>query len=66
MAWGHSPALNLDIYWGDIHLQYFDPVAGEWLLGLKEAQAEIQEVRAELRERQRRVLELEDELRRRG
>ena len=66
VAWGHSPALNLDIYWGDIHLQYFDPVAGEWLLGLKEAQAEIQEVRAELRERQRRVLELEEELRRRG
>jgi Uma2 family endonuclease len=59
VAWGYSPILNLDIYWGDIRLHYFDPVAGEWLLGLKEAQAELQEVR-------RRKRELEEELRRRG
>ncbi len=59
VAWGHSPILNLDIYAGDIRLQYFDPVQGEWLLGLKEAQAELQEA-------QRRVRELEEELRRRG
>ena len=59
VAWGHSPILNLDIYAGDIRLQYFDSVQGEWLLGLKEAQAELQEA-------QRRVRELEEELRRQG
>ncbi len=58
-AWGHSPTLDLDIYAGDIRLHYYDPVAKEWLLGLKDAQAELQEA-------QRRVLELEEELRRRG
>ena len=52
VAWAHSPALNLDIHWGDIRPHYFDPVVDEWLLGLKEAQ--------------RRVRELEEELRRRG
>ena len=58
-VWGHSPMLNLDIYAGDIRLHFLDPVTGEWLPGLRDAQAE-------LRESQRRVRELEDELRRRG
>ena len=73
VAWAHSPLLNLDIYWGDIRLHYFDPVEGEWLLGLKEAQAELLGTQAELREEraarlaaQRRLRELEEELRRRG
>ena len=56
VAWGHSPFLNLDLYWGDIRLHYFDPVTGEWLLGLKEAWAE-------LREAQQRVRDLERDLR---
>ena len=59
VAWGHSPVLGLDIYWGDIRLHYFDPVAGEWLIGLREAQIELQDA-------QHRVRELEEELRRRG
>ena len=58
-VWGHSPVLNLDIYAGDIRLHYFDPVTGEWLLGLREAQAALQEAR-------RRKWELEEELRRRA
>jgi hypothetical protein len=94
VAWGHSQVLNLDIHWGDVRLHYFDPVAGEWLLGLKEAQAEIQEAQAEIQvvqanlheaqanlhetqaelgeeraarlEAERRLRELEDELRPRG
>ena len=73
VAWGHSPVLGLDLYWGDIRPHYFDPATGEWLLGLKEAKAELQEAqaeledkRAELRDARRRVQELEDELRRRG
>ena len=45
VAWAHSPTLNLDLYAGDIRPQYFDPVAGEWLLGLKEAKAELQDAR---------------------
>ena len=38
VVWGHSPVLQLDIYSGDIRLQYFDPVRGEWLRDLKETQ----------------------------
>ena len=59
VAWAHSPVLQLDIHWGDIRLRYFDPVEGEWLRDLKETQAELQEA-------QSRVMELEEELRRRG
>ena len=59
LAWAHSPVLQLDIHWGEKRLQYFDPVVGEWLLDLKETQAELLEA-------QRRVRELEEELRRRG
>ena len=66
VSWAHSPALNLDIYPGDIRLRYFDPSTGEWLRDLKEAQAELQESQAELQATQRRVRELEEELRRRG
>ena len=66
VAWAHSPTLSLDIHWGDIRLHYFDPVQGEWLLGLKESQVELAETQAELQESQRRVRELEEELRRRG
>ena len=73
VAWGHSPTLGLDIYWGDIRLHYFDPAEGQWLPGLKEAQAEAREARAELLEElaarlevERRLREPGDELRRRG
>ena len=66
VAWGHSPTLGLDIHWGDIRLHYFDAVVGEWQLGLKEAQAELQQERTARLEAQRRMRELEEELRRRG
>ncbi len=59
VAWAHSPALNLDIHWGEVRLHYFDPVIKEWLLGLRETQIELQEA-------QRRIRGLEEELRQRG
>ena len=41
---GAQPRLESDIHWGDIRPHYFDPVVGEWLLGLKEAQRRVQEL----------------------
>ncbi len=73
VAWAHSPALNLDIHWDEIRLQYYDPVEGVWLLGLKEEQAarreDLDALRAERaahEETRRRLRELEEEARRRG
>ena len=31
-VWAHSDALNLDLWWRDGELRFWDPVAGEWLL----------------------------------
>lgn len=58
-AWGHSPVLNLDMYWGPDYLRYYDPVAGEWLLDWGQQNAELEDTR-------RRLRELQDELRRRN
>ncbi len=52
VAWGHSPILGLDIHWGEIRLHYFDPVEGEWVLGLREEQAARREEQAARREEQ--------------
>ena len=52
VAWGHSPILGLDLHWGEIRLHYFDPVEGEWLLGLREEQAARREEQAARREEQ--------------
>ena len=30
-VWGHSDALNLDLWWRDGDLRYWDPVQGKWL-----------------------------------
>ena len=35
-VWGRSEVLNLDIYWDDGDLRYWDPVAEEWLLNYEE------------------------------
>ena len=34
--WARSDVLNLDIYWDDGDLRYWDPVAEEWLLNYEE------------------------------
>ena len=62
--WGHSPTLNLDLWWDDGRLRFWDPVAGVWLLNQEEEQAGrlSAEVRAE--HERARADALEAELRR--
>ena len=69
--WSHSEALNLDLWWADGELRFWDPVADRWLLSqegerdgrlVAETRAETAEARAETAES--RVAELEAELRR--
>ena len=55
--WSHSEALNLDLWWADGELRFWDPVADRWLLSQEEEQAA--RLTAESR-----VAELEAELRR--
>lgn len=38
-VWGHSPALNLDLWWDDGRLRFWDCTAGRWLLNQEEEQA---------------------------
>ena len=71
MVWAHSPALNLDLYWGDGRLRFYDPEAGVWLQNIEEtsAQAEAAQARAEHAEAraehaESRMAEMEAELRR--
>ena len=52
VAWGHSPALNLDLHWGPVRLHFYDPAAEEWLRDLKQVQADLREQEAALREQQ--------------
>ena len=37
--WAHSAALNLDMYWDDGELRFWDPVAEKWLLKPREERA---------------------------
>ena len=76
--WGRSEVLNLDLWWEDGELRFWDPAAGRWLLspeeehnGRMEAErrAHAAEARAEEQQAGRlaaesRVAELEAELRR--
>ena len=62
--WSHSEALNLDLWWADGELRFWDPVADRWLLS-QEGERDgrlVAEARAEAAES--RVAELEAELRR--
>ena len=38
-VWGHSEVLNLDLWWDDGELRFWDPVAQRWLLSHEEAEA---------------------------
>ncbi len=58
-AWSHSEALNLDLWWANGELRFWDPVAGHWLLSHEEERdsrlfaenrAEAAEARAETAE----------------
>ena len=37
--WARSEALNLDLYWDDVELRFWDPVAEKWLLKPREERA---------------------------
>ena len=60
--WSHSEALNLDLWWADGELRFWDPVAERWLLSQEEERDGrlVAEARAEAAES--RVAELEAEL----
>ena len=70
-VWSHSEVLDLDLWWVEGDLRFYDPAAGSWLLSHEEeksaresaeASANIERSRAETAEA--RVMELEAELRR--
>ena len=44
-VWGHSDALNLDLWWIEGELRYWDPVRSVWLLTHQEENAARQEER---------------------
>ena len=57
-VWSHSEVLNLDLYWEDGELRFWDPVEQRWLLnpqeeheGRLEAEARVAELEAQLRQR---------------
>ena len=71
-CWGHSEALGLDICWEQGQLRWYDPALGRYLLTADEesdgrlaAEAEREQQTAARQAAERRVLELEAELRRR-
>ena len=37
-VWEHSPTLNLDLWWDNGRLRFWDPVIGQWLLNQEEEQ----------------------------
>ena len=63
-VWSHSDILNLDIWWTDGDLRFWDPVAERWLLRHDEERAGRLEERAGRQEAESRLAELEAELRR--
>ena len=69
--WSHSEALNLDLWWVEGELRFWDPVTDRWLLSQEEeqdgrlaAQARAEEERTGRVAAESRLAELEAELRR--
>ena len=63
-VWAHSPILNLDLWWDDGRLHFWDPMAEQWLLNQKEAQAAFDAERTRADRERARADALEGELRR--
>ena len=40
-VWGHSDALNLDLWWIDGELRYWDPAQAKWLRNLEESEEAV-------------------------
>ena len=62
--WSHSEALNLDLWWVDGELRFWNPVADRWLLSHEEERDRAEEERTARLTAESRVAELEAELRR--
>ena len=57
-VWGHSDALNLDLWWRDGDLRYWDPVQAKWLLTPEETDDALQAAEARVdAERDARLVE---------
>ena len=72
-VWSHSEVLNLDLWWEDGELRFWDPVEQRWLLNPQEEhEGRLEEYRGRLEERagrlaaEARVAELEAQLRQRN
>ena len=70
-AWSHSDALNLDLWWDDGQLRFWDPVASTWLLsheedrtGRLEAESRAEEEATRAEEEATRADRAEEEVRR--
>ncbi len=63
-VWSHSDVLNLDLWWDDRVLSFWDPVDERWLLSHEEEKARADEERSGRLAAEARLVELEAELRR--
>ena len=63
-VWAHSDALNLDLWWIDGELRYWDPAQEKWLLNHQETDDALRESEEARRAAEARVARLEAELRR--
>ena len=63
-VWAHSEALNLELWWTDGDLRFWDPAAESWLLRREEERAGRMAAEARAGAAEARVSELEAELRR--
>ena len=63
-VWSHSGVLNLDLWWAEGDLRFWDPVVDRWLLSHEEERDRAEEERTARLAAESRVAELEAELRR--
>ncbi len=63
-VWAHSPTLNLDLWWDNGRLRFWDPVMGRWLLNQEEEQTARLAAEARADREHARADALEAELRR--
>ena len=54
-VWSHSDVLNLDLWWLDGELRFWDPVADTWLLNQEQEHARAEQERARAKEERTRA-----------
>ena len=60
--WSHSDALNLDLWWEDGVLRFYDPVEGRWLLNHMEERERAEQERERAETAEARLAQLKAEL----